>query len=87
MVAGRLGLPAETPRTPAAGACPQQHDTPLTGNWPPWLPCPCHAPHAAREFRETLEDLNEDVSGLTAEVEHLEKFIVDTISFEVGWGG
>ncbi|GFR49705.1 hypothetical protein Agub_g11856 [Astrephomene gubernaculifera] len=40
---------------------------------------PCVGP---REFRQVLSDLQDEVSDLTTEVENLERFTVDTISFE-----
>lgn len=38
---------------------------------------------AALEFKDTLADLEDEVAELTQQVQHLERFTVDAISFEV----
>jgi hypothetical protein len=46
----------------------------------------CACMHAAREFKMMMQDLEDEVSELTGEVQHLQRFSVDSLSFEVGKG-
>jgi hypothetical protein len=47
----------------------------------PLIPCPLIP---ARELRAALQDMEEEVVELTQEIQHLQRFSVDSISFEVG---